>query len=75
MQNFEVTIDRIEGNKAILKLENNETIIWPKNNLPPNSKEGSVYFITLKDLKEKEGSNKELAKNILNEILDTDDIS
>lgn len=75
MKSFEVTIDRVEGDKAVLKLEDNETIIWPKKDLPEGAKEGAVFFITIKNIKEKENNNKKLAKDILNEILDTKDIN
>ena len=67
-----LTIDRFEENKAVLKTEDGDTIIWPKNKLPENIKEGSVLnFIISRDA-ETEEEKKELAKNILNEILNTE---
>jgi hypothetical protein len=68
-----IIIDRFENDKAVLKTEDGNTIIWPKDKLPNNTKEGSVLvFDILKD-EEAQISKKKLAKNILNEILDTDE--
>ena len=39
---LELTIDRFEGTKAILKSEDNETVVWPRNKLPKDVKEGSI---------------------------------
>ena len=64
-----LTIDRFENGKAVLKTNDNETIIWPKNKLPDNLKEGSVLNFTIADDKYKEEDKKKLAKDILNEIL------
>jgi len=68
-----LTIDRFEEDKAILKTEDNKTIVWPKQKLPSDIKEGAVLtFIITKDL-ETEDEKKELAKNILNEILNVNE--
>ena len=40
--NINLTIDRFENEKAVLKTKDNESIIWPKNKLPENLKEGDV---------------------------------
>lgn len=69
---IELTIDRFENEKAILKTENNEIIVWPKNKLPKNSKEGSIIAFSIADSNDQKNNNKQLAKNILNEILNTD---
>ena len=68
-----LTIDRFEEDKAILKTEDNDTIIWPKNKLPNNAKEGEILTFTIANDIEAKKDKKELAKNILNEILDTEE--
>lgn len=69
---IETTIDRFEGEKAIIKTKDNESIIWPKNKLPTEAKEGSVIVINIQNAQEKESDKKQLAKDILNEILRTE---
>lgn len=68
-----LTIDRFEGGKAVLKTEDNNTIVWPKDKLPNQAKEGEVLTFTITNDIEAEKDKKELAKNILNEILDTEE--
>ncbi len=63
---LKLIIDRIEGEKAVLKNENGDTFIWPAGYLPEESGEKNIltFLIT-------KGKNKDekLAKSILNEIL------
>ena len=66
---IKLTIDRFEGGKAVLKTNDGDTIIWPKGKLPENIHEGSVLTVSIHTLAEKESKNKQLAKDILNEIL------
>lgn len=66
-----VTIDRFEGDKAVLKTEDNQEIIWPKDKLPENIQEGSVLRIAISSDSGAERADKELAKSILNEILNS----
>ena len=68
-----LTIDRFEEDKAVLKTENNETIIWPKDKLPAEAREGSVLQFEIKADKAAAADKKQLAKDILNEILNPDD--
>lgn len=71
--NIKFTIDRFENNKAILITDEGDTVIWPKSKLPNDAREGTVLnFNILSDL-ETEKEKKELAKDILNEILNTQD--
>lgn len=68
--NIKLTIDRFENNKAVLKADDGGTVVWPKNKLPSDAREGMILnFNILSDLKA-EKDKKELAKEILNEILD-----
>ena len=69
---IEFTIDRFEGEKAILKNEDNETIVWPKNKLPKDVKEGSILAFMITDKAETKNNKEDLAKDILNEILDVE---
>ena len=40
---IKITIDRFEEDKAVLKTEAGDTIVWPKNQLPDNAREGEVF--------------------------------
>jgi protoporphyrinogen oxidase len=66
-----LTIDRFEGDKAVLKTEDNDAIIWPQNKLPNNLNEGSALLFVITGDRDEEKSSKQLAKDILNEILNT----
>lgn len=67
---LKLTLDRVEGEQAVLKTEDGATIVWPKNKLPAEAKEGSVLEFQIKDDQTAELEKKEMAKTILNEILD-----
>ena len=68
-----LTIDRLEDNKAVLKTEDNETIVWPKDKLPDSAREGEVFTFTIHDDKLAQEDKRSLAKEILNEIINPDD--
>jgi len=68
---IKLTIDRFENDKAILKTEDRSTIIWPKDQLPQDSHEGMVLIFNIINDAQGEKDKKQLAKEILNEILDT----
>ena len=70
--NIELTIDRIENDQVVLKTNDNQSIIWPTDKLPTNAVEGMVLNFSLVAKNKKEQDGKRLAKDILNEILDTD---
>lgn len=68
--NVQLTIDRFENNKAVLKADDGDTVVWPKSKLPNDAREGMILnFNILSDLRA-EKDKKELAKEILNEIFD-----
>jgi len=71
--NISLTIDRFEGDKAVLKTDDKQTIIWPKAKLPRSAQEGSVLSFVISGSAAADADSKELAKNILNEILNPDD--
>jgi len=66
---IKATIDRFEGEKAVLKTEDNENIIWPKSKLPNGLKEGSSLMLAAIANKNDGDADNKLAKDILNEIL------
>jgi hypothetical protein len=66
---LKLTIDRFEGSQVVLKTEDNKSIIWPKEKLPPDAKEGSVLLFNITNDAKNEEDGKKLAKDILNEIL------
>lgn len=68
MKKINITIDRIEGEIAILKTENN-TINFPTSLLPDNIKEGDILNLIITTDQEKTGQEKQKAKALLNEIL------
>ncbi|MDP3042872.1 MAG: DUF3006 domain-containing protein [bacterium] len=66
---IKLAIDRFEGDKAVLIAESGEQIIWPKNKLMEQAREGMVLSFNIQNSEEAEKDKKELAKNILNELL------
>ena len=66
--NIKLIIERIENGQAVLKTEDGQNIIWPVNKLPEPITEGAILNISINN---KEQKNNQLAKDILNEILDT----
>lgn len=66
------TIDRIEDNQAIIKLENGTTLLWPKEKLPSNRGEGDVIKLNISSDTEETENKEDVAKNILNEILQSE---
>ena len=66
-----LTIDRFEEENAVLLTENGEIIIWPKNKLPEAAAEGAILKFSILRSEEEEKEKRELAKEILNEIMDT----
>jgi len=67
---MKVTIDRIEGDIAVLKTKD-DAINIPKKYLPLECKENDVLNLIITNEKEESNNNKQEAKNILNEILDS----
>jgi hypothetical protein len=60
-----ITIKKIQDNQAILKDEKGRLIDWPADLLSAGAKEGEKIAFSI-------GEESDLAKNILNEILNTD---
>ena len=51
--NTKFTIDRFEGDKAVLRSEDGTVVVWPKNKLPDGAREGSALFFSIQN---KEGA-------------------
>ncbi len=66
---LKVILDRFEGDYAIFFINNGKQILWPKDKLPQGLEEGAVIKIKLYTSQGEEREQRELAKNILNEIL------
>ena len=64
-----LTLDRFEGDKAVLIGNNNMAIVWPKDKLLSNLHEGSVLSFNIMEEKEQEKQDREKAKDIINKIL------
>jgi len=69
---IKLILDRFEGEKAVLKTEDKQSIVWPKNSLPEASYEGMVLIFNICDAKDEVLIREKQAKDILNEILNTD---
>ena len=67
-----LTIDRFEGNQAVLITNEKESIVWPKKSLPDGAVEGSVLSFDIFRSEDEEKVKKQLAKDILNEILEVE---
>lgn len=66
---IKLTLDRFEGDKAVLITDDGQAIIWPKNKLPGNLRDGSALSFDVMETKEREQKDKQTAKDILNEII------
>jgi len=69
MKFLKATIDRLEGNLAVIKTEDNQEILWPISDLPEGTKEGTAVRLTLSTSQSDEEERTKLAKTLLNEIL------
>lgn len=66
---IKATLSGIKGKQAVLVLEDNQTLFWPLEALPKGVKIGSDIYLTLN--KKRTQNQKNLAKELLNEILET----
>lgn len=70
--NIQLTLDRVEGEQAVLKSENGESIHWPTAKLPEGAREGGVYVFNILDADKAKQNKEETARAILNELLNTE---
>lgn len=68
---YSLTLDRFEGDQAVLKTDDGQTIFWPVKLLPENTKEGAILFFAVNSSPEIEAGKRDLAKQMLNELLNT----
>ena len=61
-------IDRIEGETAVIKIEDGQTLNWETINLPPDLVEGDQVSVEIKDAKQGAQDQQALAREILNEV-------
>ena len=66
------TLVRVEGELALLSLEGKQQIKWPKDKLPANLTVGESFYLVVSKEVNTEKQKKELAKTILEEILNED---
>jgi hypothetical protein len=64
-----VTVDRFEGDKAVLITSDGKVITWPREKLPPDTPEGSILKLSLSEDTKDTSNQRNVAKEILNEIL------
>ncbi|HLD27818.1 MAG TPA: DUF3006 domain-containing protein [Patescibacteria group bacterium] len=67
------TLDRFEEKLAVIKTLDGGEIFWPIKNLPDEVKAGDSLTLTLETDREQTSGKAELAKSMLNEILNTND--
>ena len=65
-------VDRMEGSKAVLKLDDGQSLDWPLDKLPAEAVEGTQLKLLLLSDKGEEEEREKMAKAVLNEILKTD---
>ncbi|MDP2708951.1 MAG: DUF3006 domain-containing protein [bacterium] len=63
------TIDRFEGDKAVLIDADGTAVNWPKNKLPAGASEGSALSFDIAEEREREKQERQTAQDIINEII------
>jgi len=69
---IKAVVDRFENGYAILSLKDGQILNWPVNHLPPEIHEGDVVWLSLSKDQKRTADQKQLAKAILNELLNED---
>ncbi|NIW00205.1 DUF3006 family protein [Candidatus Saccharibacteria bacterium] len=62
-------IDRFEENKAVIKLDDGQQVIWPASELPERLTEGDNLRLVLSTVGDGTAEREEMAKAVLNKIL------
>ena len=73
IQITELSLDRIEGDMAVLLTESDEELIINKKMLPKEAQEGDVVVLTIATLEAETKRREQRAKDLLNEILNPND--
>ncbi|HLC64188.1 MAG TPA: DUF3006 domain-containing protein [Patescibacteria group bacterium] len=66
-------LDRFEGQQAVIKTEDDTEILWPIKKLPEDITAGNSLRISISANLDETSEKEELAKNMLNEILNVDE--
>lgn len=64
-----VTLDRFEKDVAILRTDDGQELLWPREKLPAAAKQGDVLSLALLTNTDLADERKKYAKTVLNEIL------
>lgn len=67
MKKIKGIIDRFEGNRAVIRVDGDDLVV-PKR-LTHGFSEGDTVYISIADEKEDTENSREVAKNLLSEIL------
>lgn len=70
---LKAVVDRFEGDYAVLVFDDGQTLNILKKKLPQDVHEGSVIWLSVLNDQKETKKQRELAKEILNEILKPDD--
>ncbi len=62
-------IDHFEKNQAVIKLENQQELLWPIDKLPDGCREGEAIRLIFSNFENDRQEKEVLAKTILNQIL------
>jgi len=62
-------IDRIEEQRAVIKLDDGQQVIWPASELPERLTEGDNLRLVLSTVGDVTAEREEMAKAVLNKIL------
>ena len=62
-------IDRIEEQRAVIKLDDGQQVIWPASELPERLTEGDNLRLVLSTVGDGTAEREEMAKAVLNKIL------
>lgn len=68
MKKTKATIDRFEGDFAVVLVES-ESFDIPKKMISEDAREGDIVYITITNSIEETENQEDLARNILNEVL------
>ncbi len=67
------TLDRIEEDKAVIRLDDGQEIFWAREKLPQNVKEGELVRIKLFTSDTESEEREKIARKLLEEILKKED--
>jgi len=73
---IKATVDRIEGGKAIMQIQEDlkiklpeQELVWPSENLPPNISEGDIVSVGILKEADATANKEEMARNMLDSLL------